>query len=147
VPFAQGGGAGRALGEDDWVDASTGAVQLGDVWVRVTSATVEQVGIQSQGQRSLSSEKYLVIRLQLANNGARRRVDYQTWAHQRSSPSKHRVRLLDPTGKTVPQATFPEGEPVGQLLTGGNMYPGKSLDDFLIFTLQFQVPRSMIKVR
>jgi hypothetical protein len=171
APLSSGGGPAREVSESEWTDASSGVLQLGDTWIRVTSASVEHIGLQTQGQqRTLSPGKFLVLRLQLANNGATRRIDYQTWAHTRQGPSKHLVRLADQNGKTVPQASFLGGvEPVGQVQTGF-MYPGKSLDDFLIFEvpsgkiehlhlelgasafggqgkLQFQVPRSMIKTK
>ena len=60
------------------------------------------------------------------------RLTIKTWAHTGNGPSKHRMRLTDPSGKTVPQAVFGNAEPTGQLLSG-SMFPGKSLDDFLIF--------------
>jgi len=170
MPVSKDGSKPREAAESDWVDASTGAIQLGDVWVRVTSAAIEQVGLESQGQRTLSPEKYLVIRLQLANNGFTRKVDYQTWGPTRSGPSKHRVALTDQNGRTLRQAGFPAQFEVVGAITGGSMFPGKSIDDFLIYEipsnrfdflhldldasafgseghLQFLIPKSMIKTR
>jgi hypothetical protein len=129
-----GHGAGRSEQASEWIDASKGAVRFGgDLWLRVTSVTVAPVEL-TPGQR-FTPEKWLVIRLQAANIGASRQLDYVGWADSDAGLSAHRVTLRDNTGRVYRQKSFPlDTPPLGQLRRGVIM-PGKWLDDLLVFEL------------
>jgi hypothetical protein len=154
----------------EWVDASRGAIRVRDLWVRVESARVEQVELRIAGQRQYTAQKFLVLRFQVANVGAERKLDYQSWADGNDGPSKHPPTLADNTRRMYRQRPCPSGATAAGQRRGGVIYPGKSLDDLLIFeapadkieylrlqlpasacntegTLQLQIPRSMIEFR
>jgi len=132
-PAANTHGSAEAAAE--WVDASKGAAQFDDLWVRLTSVTVEPIELASAPQKRLTTEKWLVVRVQATNNGVRRRIDYESWADTSTSPSRHVPTLRDSGGRTIRQKTFlGDVLPVGQL-RNGVLLPGKWIDDVLIFEL------------
>jgi hypothetical protein len=167
APLSTRGGTARELDPSGWVDASSEAAQWHDTWVRVVSASIERVGLESGNRRYLTEDSYLVIRVQLANNGVDRAIEYKSW---REWLAAQRVVLTDSNGKVLAPARFPaDKQPVGAI-AGGRIFPGKWLDDFLIFEppqgtfayldlelpaeafgnsgkLRFRLPRSMIRVR
>jgi hypothetical protein len=121
--------------EVEWVDASKGAAQFDDLWLRLTSVTVEPVELASAPQKRLTTEKWLIVRVQATNNGVRRRIDYESWADTSTAPSRHVPILRDSGGRTFRQKTFlSDVLPVGQL-RHGVLLPGKWIDDVLVFEL------------
>lgn len=167
IPIKPQSGSSKQLAESDWLDASKDVVQMGDLWLRLTSAAVEPVALKSTGQKT--PDGWLVLRVQLANNGVERQIDYQSWADGPRETSRHPPILKDSSGRTLRQRTFPGSQVVGQLTTGF-VFPGKSIDDVLVFeppagnvdylrlelplsavgaegNVRLQVPRTMIKFR
>jgi hypothetical protein len=168
VPVNERGAAPRAAEASDWIDAGSAVVQAGDFWLRVTSVTVDHVKIQDgQGPR-LTPEKYLIIRLQIANIGAARKIDYEGWVQPSADEGKHRPKLRDNAGRAYAQRSLGQGVHVVGQTGGGSVFPGKHLDEVLIYdappgridglqlelpasavglegVFRFQIPRSMIK--
>jgi hypothetical protein len=134
-PGAQGTAA-KPEAAPDWVDASKGVVQFGDLWLRITEVTIQPVElVTAGGQKQTTQGKSLVIKVQAANNDIQRRIDYQSWADTAAGPSKHRVILRESTGRSLSQRTFAAGLNVSGQLRTGLLMPGKWIDDVLVFEL------------
>ncbi len=130
-----GKGEGRILEEAEWTDASNAAIQREDVWVKVASTRIERVGLESQGRRLLSDQRYLVIRVQLANNGVARAIEYKSWREYQNAPGPSRVVLQDSAGRTIAAAGFPADTHLVGAVREARIFPDKSFDDFLVFQL------------
>jgi len=163
-----GKGEGRMLEESEWTDASNAAIQRQDVWVKVLSARIEQVGLEMQGRRVLSNQRYLVIRVQLANNGVERAIEYKSWRDYQNASGDARVVLRDSGGRTLGPAGFPADTRLVGAVRQARIFPDKSHDDFLVFQppagdysfldlllpgqavgvegeFRFRIPRSMVR--
>lgn len=163
-----GKGEGRVLDDSEWTDASNAAIQREDVWVKVSSARLERVGLESQGRRLLSDQRYLVIRVQLANNGVERVIEYKSWRGYQSASGNARVVLQDSAGRTIASAGFPADTHLVGAVREARIFPDKSLDDLLVFQppvgdyqhldlilpgqavgvqgdFRFRIPRSMVR--
>jgi hypothetical protein len=167
IPFSGQGTEVKDLKEQDWADADKGVVEFGEVWLRLTSVNLEQVEHRLDGKSAFTNDKLLVIRVQLANNGVTRKIDYQSWADTTDGPAIHTPILKDSTGREYRQKPLgPAGAVPGQIRQGF-MFPSKWVDDVLIFetpsrfdylrlelpaaafggngTVRLQIPRGMVK--
>ncbi|MCS6977043.1 MAG: hypothetical protein NZM31_08575 [Gemmatales bacterium] len=163
-----GRGEARTLDESEWVDATSTAIHRQDVWVKVQSARIERVGFEVQGRRQLSDRPYLVIRIQLANVGVERPVEYKSWRQFQSGSGSERVTLRDSSGRTLGAAGLPSGTQLVGAVREARIFPDKSHDDFLVFEppgndfqfldlqlpgqavgvegdFRFRIPRSMVR--
>jgi hypothetical protein len=127
------------------------------------------VQLKTGGQTIPSDDRWLVIRVQIANTGASRRIDYQSWADGSKEPAAHAAVLRDQAERLLRQRSFVPAGVVGQVASG-YVFPGKALDDVLVFEpppgrfdylrlelplaalgdeghVRLQLPRTMIKFR
>lgn len=169
IPAKPQSGLSQNLQETDWIDASKDVVQMGDVWLRITSMAVEPVALKVNGRPTTSDDAFLVIRVQISNTGTSRKLDYQSWADGPSGPSRHAPTLKDSAGRVYKQRTFAQAAVAGQALNGF-IFPRKALDDAIVFypptgrfeylrlelplsavggegQVRLQVPKSMVKFR
>lgn len=152
--------------EMEWVDASSGAVQRGDVRIRITAVTVGPVEFKSADakKRRFSKEKVLSIQLRVSNVGAARRIEYRGW------DGPNAPVLLDAAGKPVKGKAFPpDAVPLGRG-HAAVLAPGKFVDDVFFFeappadgeylrlellaaalgsdgAVRFRIPKAMIAAR
>jgi hypothetical protein len=158
-----------ASGEIEWIDASKGVMQVEDLWLQVTGVSLEQVELEYQGRKQRTEQRFLVVRVQMANNGTQRRLEYQGWA-ETPYASNASASLRDGRGRAVPQHQFAGSYRVTGQLQQGFIMPGKHLDDVLVFepppegfeylrlelplvafgregVARWQIPRGFVKVK
>jgi hypothetical protein len=160
VPFGQKGMvANQPIGDGDWVDASTHAVQKEDLRVRVLAARIGTVELVAQGKENSppgqarprkydepvtdplarrkkvwSQDKQLVIRLQVTYQGALfRAIPYQTWADLVNVPSKHPPILTDTLKRPYAQKTYDAAWKVVGRVDGDTLTPGHMVNEVLVF--------------
>jgi hypothetical protein len=128
---AVGHGSGVSAPAGEWIDAGRESWQLKDVRVSVTSATVGPVQLTGPNNRQTwTKTRYLQVVVQVTNEGAARKVDFQGWGA--GSPGGG-PRLTDPEGKVLAVPTFEANWlPPGQSRPKA-LFPGKSADSLLLF--------------
>ena len=124
--------------EADWLDASTQSVELGDVRVRVLSAAVKKIQVNSAHGPRESTDKFLVVTLQFMNKSVARTVSFTSWdmvgpsAPALGGPTSI-LSAFDNKGKTYAMLlSAPGQEPVGHV-RNTTLFPGKPVQDVLVF--------------
>jgi hypothetical protein len=165
VPLgSRAGSAFTPAGDAEWIDAASGAVQLGDARVRVRAVEVGPVEFKDGPRKRVSKEKYLQITLRLNNVGVAQKLTYTSWA------GANPATLRDQAGRVCRARTFAQGLEVVGHVPKATLAPGKFTDDVLVFeppaagveylrlelpaaafggngALRLQIPRSMITFR
>lgn len=160
--------ANQPFGADDWVDASANALRCGDLRVDVISVGIGPVELRGNSSASLSSVRFLTIRLRVSYEGiVARQTPYEPWSDRAGAPSKHAPTLTDNQGQTYAQKTFDAGRKVAGRVDVDNLNPGHQVRDVLVYPLpasgaeplrlmlpasafgqsgafRFHIPRSMI---
>jgi hypothetical protein len=169
IPLKQQGmAAHQPVGEDDWVDASANALKRGDVRVEIVSAGIGPVELKGKSSASLSSERYLTIRLRVSYEGiVAQQTPYEPWSDRAGEESKHPPTLTDNQGRTHTQKTFDSGRKVAGRADVDALNPGHQVKDVLVYpppasgveqlrlllpasafgltgAFRFQIPRGMI---
>lgn len=137
VPLKQSGmAAHRAVGEEDWVDASASALKRGDVCVEIVSAQVGAVELKQNASSSTSGERYLTIRLRVSYEGViSKQTPYDPWTDRADSPSKNPATLTDNGGRSYAQKTFDSGWKVAGRADIDNLNPGHQVKEVLVYPL------------
>jgi hypothetical protein len=92
---------------DEWVDASTHAMQTRDLRVQIASVQFAQIKLKDGKREFLSPQKCLAIQLLIGYHGAAvQRLDYEPWADIADAPSKNPPVLTDASSRTYPQMKF-----------------------------------------
>jgi hypothetical protein len=119
--------------ELSWTDASKGPVQHGDVRVQLTGVTVRNVRIKDMlGEEFVSPTKYLAIRLEIFNTSSMRKLDFLGWSEP--SSDRNAASLTDNSNRLYKRMSpDPGAEISGQISTATSLYPGKQLEDLLVF--------------
>lgn len=165
----RGMGAHQAAGADEWVDASTNAVKLGDVRLDIVTVRIGPVDLQQRSSIVASPERYLTIGLRASYEGIlSHQTPYEPWADLAGSPSKHPPTLTDNQDRTYSQKTFDPGWKVVGRKDGDALNPGHQVKEVLVYPVparsvehlrlklpasafglpgefRFQIPRSMIR--
>lgn len=152
--------------ETQWTDAATESIRRGDVSVRILSAQIGRPRlVRATGRAARPTEDVLVLKVQLRNESETRKLEYAGWGSGKSASA---VKLTDDFGNPYLPKTW-KGATVEGQLAGQSLYPGKSLEDILVFeepvdkakalqlrlpasvfgekeTLDFAIPTSMITV-
>lgn len=169
VPLKQDGmAAHQPIGADDWIDASTNAIQRGDVRVQIVSAQVGPVNLKQKSSSKTSAERCLTLFLRVSNQGiVFQQTPYEPWADVADSPSKHPPTLTDNQGRTYTQKTFGSGWKVVGRADVDALNPGHQVKEVLVYPVpprdveylqlmlpgpafglagefRFQIPRRMI---
>jgi hypothetical protein len=110
---------------------------VGDVAVTVVGTGVDHVRLRSHAGDSQSPDAFLVVRLEIRNKNLRRKLEYQSFAHQLLGYLK--PKLSDDAGKQYQEAFFPQAKiadqvsgAVGQPIIE-DLYADKPLNDVLVF--------------
>ena len=130
------GQANRPQGDhpqSDWVDASQEAVQLGDVRVRLVSATIGTVELKDAKGKKRPSEKCLILKVRVSNAGAERVVQFTSWNKPVSLGEKGVPLLHDNQGRLYSLKSFPDEVEVAGQVTHAVLPPSKKVEDILIF--------------
>lgn len=152
--------------EEEWVDASKNSVQQGDFRVRVTKVTVAQVPLKQLGKEGRSKDALLQIELQIENTSTTKIIHYRSWG---AAEFGGLPGLNDNFANSYRGASFGiSSRPVGQAAREESVYPGKTVNDLLVFDpplekaeylrlrlpaknfggtgeLRLQIPKSMIQ--
>lgn len=118
---------------NDWVDASQEAVQLGDVRVRLVSATIGTVELKDSKGKKRPSEKCLILKVRVSNAGAERVVQFSSWYKPGSLSEKGVPLLHDNQGKLYSLKSFPADLELVGRITQAVLPPSKKVEDVLIF--------------
>jgi hypothetical protein len=119
--------------EVEWADARK-IVRQGDVLVAISSVTIDQVQLDSiLGERSLSRDKLLVIRLRIGNAGQTRKIEYESWGDTSQLFDRHVPILKDNFNNNYRRMSFDLGTRVQEQLSSESIHPGMSVDDVLVF--------------
>lgn len=170
ISLNQGGMAVRqAASADDWMDASSSALKRGDVRVDIVSVQIGPVELKQKSSTSVSSERYLTIRVRASYEGVLfQQTSYEPWADRADSPSKNPPTLIDNQGRSYAQKTFDAGRKVVGQADSDALNPGHQVKDVLVYPVpardveflqlmlpasafgltgefRFQIPRSMIR--
>ncbi len=157
---------GETQAEGEWADASKESIKRGDVRVKVVSAQIGRPRmLKSTGRGARPKTEALVVKLELQNTNATKKLEYKSWGDRNVG-----VSLTDNFDNKYTQKT--KKTYGGALVEGqddsGSIYPGKSLVDAVIFEppidkaeflrlelpaisfgasgrLNFQIPVSMIE--
>jgi len=123
--------ADDGAGAERWVDASRESARVGDVTVKVLSATVDRPRVlRSSGRGARPTEPYLVLRLQLENLRESHKLEYTTWASSQMRVCG--VRLTDNLGNTYEPKTF-TGVTIEGQLGRESLYPHEPVTEVLVF--------------
>jgi hypothetical protein len=169
APLRPGGMATpQPIQEDDWTDARASAVRRNDLRVQIVSARLGSVEVEYKGNKVVSPDRYLVIRVQVSYEGVVfQQVPYEPWVDLANAPSPHQPTLVDNRERVYPQKAFDaDRRVVGR---GGRSYltPGRQVNEVLVFPVpaagveylrlklpasafggegdfRFQIPRAMI---
>lgn len=129
---ALGGPAGAEDVSGDWADASQG-VRQGDVEVRVTSIKIDRVQVKDFIDDASSKDKLAIIELSIANLGQTKKLEYQSWSGAGSFLSSDVATLSDNFDNNYKRVGFGALAEVKGQLAKESIYPGKSVNDLLVF--------------
>jgi hypothetical protein len=134
-------------------DAGKGPITIGDVRIQVGWVVVNHVNYEEILEKARSQEKYLGIQVRIENGGMTRKIDYKGWASLVNVFGG--ATLTDNVGNSYNRKNFGLGtQIVGQVQEATSIYPGKSVEDLLVFEtpldniqhLQLELPGSTVGV-
>jgi hypothetical protein len=135
--------------EGDYVDASHGAVQQRDLRIAITRVSIGTPVFQPQEKKKAPTEKCLIIELRVTNVGVGEKFEYSGWGEW---GSPHAGMLHDTKGKAYKMKKFDGGWEVKGQAHSTTIFPGKKVDDILVFegpppktspgTLRLELPSS-----
>jgi hypothetical protein len=119
-------------------------------------------------QDSASEDDLLTVRLQITNGSTTKKLDYQGWMADFAAITGITAELTDENKNNYRKVTFGALVKVKGASSSDSIYPGKSLDDAIVFELpvenaqkllltlsgkgvgedgefRFEIPRTMIK--
>ncbi len=145
-------------------------LQLGNVQLRITEAKLGKVDLTQMFSKndSESKEELLTVRVQITNTSTTKKLDYRGWMASLSSMSGITAKLTDENDNRYKVIDFSSSVRVKGASTNDSIYPGKSLDDAIVFEVpvenakqlfltlagkgcqqdgefRFEIPRAMIK--
>ena len=131
---------GGAAQSADWVDVSKLFWQRGDVRVSLENIVTSPVELKGpNGEKQYSRDRVLQVRLRIANVGVVRKIDFRSWS-ERPTAEIPAPRLIDSYDRSVPAKTFEAGWQPRERITGAGIFPGKSIEDLLVFELPEKNP-------
>jgi hypothetical protein len=143
---------------------------LGNVTLRITEISIGKVPLVRSilDQDSASEDDLLTVRLQITNGSTTKKLDYQGWMADFAAITGITAELTDENKNNYRKVTFGALVKVKGASSSDSIYPGKSLDDAIVFELpvenaqkllltlsgkgvgedgefRFEIPRTMIK--
>ena len=155
----------------NWIAADKNSGKLGDIAVMVMSAKTGIVQLREHlmdAEDGTSKDPHLTIWLTIQNQSERKKLDYQSWASDLFSFGNDRVTLKDDAGNSYRGVNFGLSTKVKGAAGSESVYPGKDIQDALVFELpidkieylelvlpgkhigeegefRFRIPKAMIK--
>jgi hypothetical protein len=126
-------------GADDnkvWVDAESAVGRIGDVRVRIVNVIYDNVRANDLLGEAESRKKHLIIRLMIENISDAKKHSYYLWGDRLGGlgGNHHHATLTDEFGNAYLPVDFGLFiEVKGQQRTRTSLYPGKPLDEVLVF--------------
>jgi hypothetical protein len=114
------------------IDATKAGGSAGAVQVWLISTGTGPVRLWSLVEKNVSEESYFQIRVRLHNTHATRKFDYAGWATRWLNLAR-RATLKDEHGNDYKGVPFIEAQVVDQVDRTMSLYPGKWVDDVLVF--------------
>jgi hypothetical protein len=120
-----------AAQQDEYVDFTRQAQQQGDLRTTVVSASIGTPPLEGPPGKKKPADKCLIVSVKLNNVGAARKYDFSGWGQWGSD---HAATLRDTKGKTFKLKRFDASwEIKGQVHSAVGVFPGKSVEDILVF--------------
>jgi hypothetical protein len=120
-----------AAQQGEFVDFTKQAQQQGDLRIIVTNATIGTAPLEGPPNKKKPADKCLIVQVRLNNVGAERKYDFTGWGQWGSD---HAGTLRDTKGKTFKLKRFDASwEIKGQVHSPVGIFPGKSIEDILVF--------------
>ncbi len=116
----------------------------GDLQIQVRAVSVRKVKLESlMKEQNESKELQLVLELRVKNVSATRKLSYHSWGDSNRSVLDPAATLNDNFGNTYAMRRFDEmSGPVGWT-EFASLYPGKELDDVLVFEPPVDAAKSL----
>ncbi len=135
----------RAFGPDgfspvgDWLDTSK-AWQFDDIRVKITMLSSGSIELtNAEGKRKWSKAQYLYVRVQVANVGVARPLEFPGWSFKPTKPGDPVLKLIDSAGRGLSQAESLEagwsGPGRGKSVT---LLPTETTEQTLLFELPIE---------
>lgn len=119
--------------EQQWASAKE-AVQQGDIRIRVKRVAVQKIPLSNLGRSTESEDDLLAVYLQVTNASKTKKADYLTWRGKPISIERDSATLQDNFDNVLKRINFGFGtEVVGGVQSTESIYPGKEVDDILVF--------------
>jgi hypothetical protein len=119
--------------QEKWASAKN-AVQQGDLRIRVKKVAIQKIPLKNLGSSSESADDLLAVYLQVTNTSPTKKVNYQTWRGKQISFERDSATLTDNFDNVLKRINFGFGTEVeGAVESTESIYPGKELDDILVF--------------
>jgi hypothetical protein len=116
-------------------------IQIGDIELTVVGATIGKVELQSFGSGS-SEDELITIRIRIVNHSSVKKIAYPGWSAAPSDfMAEGKASLRDEHDNTYKRTHFGIGTRIKGQVHNEDIYPGKSLEDRLVF----EVPVSAAK--
>ena len=116
--------------EGETVDSSKEAQQQGDLRIAVTAVCIATAPFIPVPVKKPPIDKFLIVQVRLANVGVERKYDYSGWGQW---GSENAATLRDTKGKVFKLKRFEATWDVKGQQRSTSVFPGKSVDDILIF--------------
>lgn len=126
-----------------WASARD-AVQQGQVRVKVTSVKVDFAEVKTFGDPSKSEDKLLLIGLHLDNLSDAKKLDFRGFAGEQFDFSgESKPNLEDNLGNVYKRINFGATARIVGQAQSESVYPGKSIDDLLVFEVPVDKAKSL----
>ncbi len=112
------------------VDSTKEAQKQGDLQVAVAQVSITKAPLKGAPGKKPPAEKCLIVHLRISNVGVERKYDYSGWGQW---GSENAASLRDTKGKVFPLKHFNAEWDVEGQVRSTSLFPGKSIDDILIF--------------
>ena len=123
----------------EWIDAKN-PVQRGAAQVRVTRVVIGKVRLKSFSGEGESQEPLCQITLRITNTDSARKIDYRGW---QSNTFMSDSKLTDNVGNRYKSINFGFGDDIVGQVRSESIYPGKSVDDLLVFEVPIDAAKSL----
>jgi hypothetical protein len=124
----------------EWTDAKN-PIRQGSAQIRVTRVVVEKVRLKAMmGGEGESKEKLCQISLRITNTDAGRKIDYRGW---QGNSFMSDARLTDNAGNRYKGVNFGFGDEIIGQVKSESIYPGKSVDELLVFEAPIDAAKSL----
>jgi hypothetical protein len=120
----------EAAQEGEPVDSTKQAQKQGDMQIAVAQVGITKAPLDGAKEKKQPTEKYLIVHLRISNVGVERKYDYSGWGQWGSDNA---ATLRDTKGHAFKLKRFDATWTVKGQVTSTSIFPGKSIDDILIF--------------